>query len=595
MVRQGKVVAIRDSDEDDSDSIASLNDIFGRRREDDEGSKSSPPDVDEEEDEEKREAGRVSMLRLFTNGRSDPLINKQKMREIMGMKKSQMMNKYISQQSEYVKARETTTQTRELYKNNLLTLEKGASNGDLLTTFQEYLGANEADAEKLLGAVRRTDALAKDKSFSFFKAKGLMDSEQPQADAVDFPAHAVPHNLFRSYDDEARSRAFLSGFTADLASQGAFHERALDWCFKTLPTEEDVKLQHAYLQCLRKGAEHWAWVNVTALDVQSCFEKLGADHASINLNTPLVAKPQPHDPTRTSRKVESLCLVLEMLQSICPHMAFDALSMLCSMLCRIAIDQPLMSESKITDKVESLFQDLLGGTLNTQAAGHVASHMITDMTANLHEPALQASLLDHLMPITRLQRSVRITLAHAFLLGARAPPSTYDPASIAITELSALTTLLNTSDDYATARLRTTLNYADLRDRAIILDVAISDGGKPASFPSPEYASAKAFNQVIDTLAAALRKTIGAIADTGAVHMKRTEAKEKLDCVYHRLLYAVRTEPPPRKHIFDQHTGKIGDGDDVRAVARGRDAMQSFLARVKQDQIEGRVKAESVL
>ena len=52
------------------------------------------------------------------------------------------------------------------------------------------------------------------------------------------------------------------------------------------------------------------------------------------------------------------------------------------------------------------------------------------------------------------------------------------------------------------------------------------------------------------------------IIDTSASHMKRTEAKEILEAFHSRLLFAVRTKPPPKKKVFgDEVARQVGDMD----------------------------------
>ncbi|ETN40757.1 uncharacterized protein HMPREF1541_05037 [Cyphellophora europaea CBS 101466] len=587
IVKEGKVIAVRDSDSDDNESLTSLTDIFGWRKDDDETSASSPPELEEKN----REAERISTLRLFTNGRSDPIVGKQKIREILAMKASRNMSKYMTQQEAHVKAAGEIKEARERYESHLRELDQEASTGDLVSKLQEYVGADEGEADRLMGAVRRTEALSEEPSFSFFGPKGMIDWALESSAEVDFPAGSVPLNLFRSYDDDGRSRAFMSGFISELANEGVLDDQTLTWAFNALPTEPNYSLRYAYLESLEQGARSWARTNITATDVQACFRAIGAHSSSIDSSTHLEARQHPRQ--RPPLMPRELISVLEVFIRMSPHMGFEALSMLSSILCRIAIDAYVMADSRIAAKVELLFQGLLGGNLATEAALHVASHMFTDMVANLMDPTLQALLLEHIPPGTPLQCNVRMNLAHAFLLGVTSSSnSSLSFAQPAKVDLPALTTLISTSDDYATAKHRTTLNYTQLRARITILDIAVSNGGIPDAFPTPQFASVKDFNREVDGLAAALRRTTTAIADTGATHMKRTEAKEKLEGVYRRLLYAVRTEPPPKKHIFDQVTGKYGDGDEVRAVGRGRAIMQGFLAKVKEDQVEGKIKEE---
>ena len=62
-----------------------------------------------------------------------------------------------------------------------------------------------------------------------------------------------------------------------------------------------------------------------------------------------------------------------------------------------------------------------------------------------------------------------------------------------------------------------------------------------------------------------------AMADSGASHLKRAEAKEKFEALYYRLIYAVRTRPRPKMDIF-------GDSA-VDDLVKSGDFMQEFLAR----------------
>jgi hypothetical protein len=107
-----------------------------------------------------------------------------------------------------------------------------------------------------------------------------------------------------------------------------------------------------------------------------------------------------------------------------------------------------------------------------------------------------------------------------------------------------------------------------------ILDVAIADGGPPLS-PSLRTEEI-AFNRKIDKLADRIQAIFASIADTGASHLRRTEAKEALQALRYKLLYAVRTEPRPKKSVFGGR-----DGEEYRAELRSKGFMVQFLARKK--------------
>lgn len=589
VLRDGKIVAVRDSDEDDSDSVISLTEIFGRKKENDDTSASSPFEADEA----RLETERRKALSTFTNGRSDIALGKQRLRDILATKNTRKHDarKYLKHQEGHLATTQSLKQAQAKYNSTVQALDAETPRNDMISTFQRYLNTTSDDAEKLLGAVERTDALSQDLSYSFFGTAGMRDWTNSPAEPTSFPHEAVPCELFRSYDEQARSRTFASGMLRDLARQGLLQHGALSWAFSTFAAETDDELRFAYIRCLEQGATLWARNNLTAADVQQCFRSLSTNPAQMELSTELKFACQLRQPV--SIQTKHLLAVLDCFARISTHMNFEALSVLASITCCIAIDACLMANSSIAAKVEDLLSTILGTNDAYEAACYVASHIMTEMTEKLHEPALQALLLQHIHPVTRVASTLRIRLANAFILGVSNTSPPFSASTPPTIDLSALTTYISTSDDFATARLRTTLNYANLRARTAILDAAISTGGRPGIFPSPLYTRPRDFNQQVDALAAAVRKTWTAIADTGATHMKRTEAKEKLDAVYQRLLYCVRTEPLPKKHIFDQFTGKYGEGDAVRDREKGRERMKGFLDRAKEARLAAEVKKEN--
>jgi hypothetical protein len=123
-------------------------------------------------------------------------------------------------------------------------------------------------------------------------------------------------------------------------------------------------------------------------------------------------------------------------------------------------------------------------------------------------------------------------------------------------------------------------DYANMTAQTYILDIAIADGGRPALFASRTHEVA--FNRKVDKLADRVKAIFASIADTGASHMRRTEAKEALQALHYRLLYAVRTEPRPKKNVFGGR-----DGDEYRAEERSKGFMSKFLARKDKESSQG--------
>ena len=116
-------------------------------------------------------------------------------------------------------------------------------------------------------------------------------------------------------------------------------------------------------------------------------------------------------------------------------------------------------------------------------------------------------------------------------------------------------------------------DYTRLAAAISILDIGIDDGDPPTS-PFDVQAELD-FNHEVDRLAKMVKSMFTRIIDSGASHMTRTEAKDVLEALHARLVYAVRTKPKPKKRLFGN--GGPGAGTSWGGV----DFMEKFLARKK--------------
>ena len=114
-----------------------------------------------------------------------------------------------------------------------------------------------------------------------------------------------------------------------------------------------------------------------------------------------------------------------------------------------------------------------------------------------------------------------------------------------------------------------TTDFSALASSIGILSIAIDSGDPPPLQPYNKDAETT-FNKDVDSLAAKINIMFNDIVDTGASHMKRTEAKEVLEGFQRRLEYVVRTKPKPKKLIF-------GDSEVVPL----QEKMRAFLDNEK--------------
>lgn len=116
-------------------------------------------------------------------------------------------------------------------------------------------------------------------------------------------------------------------------------------------------------------------------------------------------------------------------------------------------------------------------------------------------------------------------------------------------------------------------DYLELGAMTSLLNIVIDFGRTSPSFSDRE--SEIFFNADIDALSDRVKKIFSSIADTGASHLRRTEAKQGLEALHYRIVYSVRSKPPPKKQPF----GSSGH-DDWEGVSNNSSMMEKrFLTQ----------------
>ena len=91
-------------------------------------------------------------------------------------------------------------------------------------------------------------------------------------------------------------------------------------------------------------------------------------------------------------------------------------------------------------------------------------------------------------------------------------------------------------------------NFTELAAAISILDAGLGSGDPP--HPGINKAAEKEFNEHVDKISYKIRSISTSIVDTGASQLRRTEAKESLECFNFRLMYDVRTAPRTKNNRF---------------------------------------------
>lgn len=90
------------------------------------------------------------------------------------------------------------------------------------------------------------------------------------------------------------------------------------------------------------------------------------------------------------------------------------------------------------------------------------------------------------------------------------------------------------------ARLDGDYDYMEIKAITTLLNIVIDTGRTTIVFPDKE--AEREFNANIDSLAEQVKRIFSAMEDSGASHLKRTEAKQGLEALQYRIIYSIRTK-----------------------------------------------------
>ena len=569
VVKDGKVIAVKGSDSEDSDSLQSLEDIFGRKEEPNTSS-SSPPELTEEQ----AEIERAKSLFLFANGRSQPLIGRSKLRELQAKEREQNFNisglfydhvddaeledniAKAKEDYEATKAEEKlSTRQSELDRNILASIVGG--------------GSDDNDLSRLMNAVERTEALTMGKTWSFFKPGCPRRSSKkptsfPDPDSVD-----EEREWYESLDDrEVRQRSYISGYVSEAWASKSMPVDVANWTLDNLLYESDDDMRRSHVQALKNADPTWARVHVDTDRIQRMFSQMGATDEALTSDN---IKATGHVTTVGSApEFRYLISAVEALTDLAPHLEVTAVDKLLTTMLRLTLDVQVMNDFGAAMIIEDCLSELMEG-LERYEYKEAMMNFVSG-SSSLEESTLQAQLLKYFPATSRLSARIRIAIAQRYLFREKSSsPSNLDDLKIDIDQIREY---LESGPFDSTFRSGKRPDYTHLSSLVHLIDVAVADGGRPAIFDSQK--EEVVFNRKIDALADRVKSIFASIADTGASHMRRTEAKEALQALHYRLLYAVRTEPRPKKNVFGGRSG-----DEYRSEERSKNFMQGFLAKTK--------------
>lgn len=163
------------------------------------------------------------------------------------------------------------------------------------------------------------------------------------------------------------------------------------------------------------------------------------------------------------------------------------------------------------------------------------------------DPVFQCRMLHHILPTTQWISRLRYRLAMAFLLRSQDPLT--EPVQDVL-DLERLTCSLTDDERFNVNahKANRRYDYEELTANANLLDVVINSCLYDLSYQGED--KFKQLDEATDKLASKIKVMFGSLSYSGASHMKQMVAKGTLEHVYRRMIYSIRSKPPPRRNLF---------------------------------------------
>lgn len=179
----------------------------------------------------------------------------------------------------------------------------------------------------------------------------------------------------------------------------------------------------------------------------------------------------------------------------------------------------------------------------------------TTLYETVGDAHFQSRILRHILPTSSWIALLRCRLAVAFL--------TQDPSPLTeppekVLDLKRLTMLLIRDERFQMKAYKGKgdYDYGQLSAITMLLNVAVDSSLLDLKYNDAECEND--FNAAIDKLAAQIKRIFSSIEDSGASHLKRMLAKEALEALHYRIVYSVRSRPPPKKNLFKTYAQENG-------------------------------------
>ncbi|KAF2810296.1 uncharacterized protein BDZ99DRAFT_462883 [Mytilinidion resinicola] len=419
-------------------------------------------------------------------------------------------------------------------------------------------------AERLLLAMRRTNALHRDPTWHFFR-----DDVEAQSRRM-FPKSCLPHKGWASVFKEPnkRDQAFMAGYARHIFRYQNLPEELANWMIDELVFFPRDGVNTEYINTVECCPGVLSAL-LTPDKLSDIFRRLGAK--DVGKDPSLTLTPSFDSPNRPKQILPTgLRWIVQLLQQVASDLTPESQVQALNILLRLSFDDSILFDVALHTIIQDTIKVFLE-SISEAELGQCLQQIINNLITAVEDPVLQDQLVTALPTSSPLTHRFQRRLALGFFL--HPTPVTESLASAALPAI--IHDHLSTSPDLQITR---DFSYTSLGARMSLLDKAIGPGFSTLPFlaapptpassstepstsntnantPLPPSPEEKAFNESVDLLAARIKLLSNRITDASTSGMDRCEAKSVCQRLHYRLEGAVRTRGRRIKGVF-------GDGDE---------------------------------
>ncbi|KAI2787126.1 hypothetical protein POX_f07486 [Penicillium oxalicum] len=419
---------------------------------------------------------------------------------------------------------------------------KKALNENMLATALRGESDESPNIQRLMDAVRRTEALERHRVWRFFN----QDQTTPVMPAFPTNLFTPESPLAALRDSDSRARILQSGVVEYAASLQHLPDEFFLWLFKAIPLEPREEMRQAYCRILTHAPKERMVLLARQDAIDGLFRQLGARPRALITSDEVVADPSQTStskPTKTQRS--ALISILSLIRGLAASEQVDEKTRVHTVLIllRVSIDTSLTSDPVVRSELQATLTSLL----EFGPKEKIEYQICRPVYECVREPQFQSRLLQHIIPTSTWVSLLRYRMAVAFLLQDSGPLK--EPPE-SVLDLQRITALLTRDERFQVGRRKNDpdYDYGDLVALTSHLEVCVNTALADLKFADADTESK--FNAAIDQMAARIKKLFTSIEDTGASHLQRMLAKQALETLHYRMMYSVRSKAPPKRTLF---------------------------------------------